>query len=216
MDKEKIIANFETDIIQPKKAQAMIIKLSYLFALLVIIAVLSFAFSLIKKSYSNIQVVDKSGEYLKTNTISKEKLFKSLLENHCANAVGFANSFDRLTILENQSRAKFLINADDAARVFAKYKSENAYSDAVDRGVVYHTQYKNLDFFNGDKEPYHVEFTSVLQISDNGNLVATFIIKSVGDLIHSTPQYPENTSGFSFIKYSQTYSKILDNGNQSQ
>jgi hypothetical protein len=211
MDKQKIISNFETDITKPKKQQAMMMKLILLFCLLIVFSVLLFAFSLVKKSYNNVQVVDKSGAYLKVNTISKEKLFRSLLESHCANSVGFANSFDRLTILENQARAKFLINATDAARIFSKYKTENAYSDALDRGIVYRTNFQKIDFFNGDREPYHVVFTSILQIYDNGNIAASYTINSEGEIIHSTPQYPENTSGFMFTKYAQTYTKMIGN-----
>ena len=41
-------------------------------------------------------VVERSGEYLKTHAEDSEALFLALVKKTCAEATGYANSFDRL------------------------------------------------------------------------------------------------------------------------
>ena len=51
---------------------------------------------------------------------------------------------------------------------------------------------------------YHVQFASVLSIIANTGTKKIRII-SEGTAIRTTPQYPENVTGFFFKNYQQTY-----------
>ena len=159
-------------------------------------------------------MVDRGGTYLKTSTEREEKLFESLVQSHCANSVYYANSFNRLTIKENQAKAVFLMNQNDALRIFSRYKDSKAYGDALDRNVNYTAVFDQIESISKDNEPYHVVFYSTLTIIDDDGATLRFKIRSEGDLIKYTPQFPENTSGFYFKNYVQSYEKLKNDENR--
>lgn len=203
---EAIIKGFD-DLSEAKRRSSLAVKLMFCLAVIIVIGSLVLLYTVTINSQNNVRIVDKAGNYLPSTLTNKDKLFQVLLKNHCANTAYFANSFDRLTIKENQARTVFLCNRTDAMRIFANFNTRGAYADALNRGVIYRTQFLHLDEFSGDREPYHVRFTSLLQIVDNDRPTAEFEIGSEGEIITHTPQYPENTSGLYFIKYSQTFQK---------
>jgi hypothetical protein len=207
MNKENILKNFD-DLVIAKKNGYNYLLLTVLFSFAVIVAVLIWATNIQKNAIGNIKVIDKSGVYLKTSTEREEKLFESLVQNHCSNAVYYINSFNRLTIKENQARAIFLMNQNDALRIFSRYKDNNAYGDALDRNVTYTAVFDQIESISKETEPYHVVFYSTLTISDDDRPAVKFRIRSEGDLIKYTPQYPENTSGLYFKNYVQSYEKL--------
>jgi hypothetical protein len=163
-------------------------------------------------SMDKIKVVDRSGGYLKTDLIRKEKLFQSLIQNQCANAVYYVNSFDRITIKENQAKALFLINSESCNRIFATYKDNKAYTDALNRGVIYTAVFDKVEKISGTEEPYSVVFSAILTIQDNDRPISRFLLKCEGDIIEYTPQFPETTSGYYFKNYTQTYEKLENDG----
>lgn len=206
MKKEEIIKGFDA-YANAKRQSSTLLWLLLLFCLIVVISVLVWSYGIATNAQNTIKVVDKSGQFLETSLSSESKLFKVLLENHCSNAVYYANSFERTTIEENQARAIFLINKRDAARVFANYKTRGAYGDALDRGVTYKATLMNIDDIKEKGDQFIVRFTSLLEIQDNDLPVTQFIIRSEGIVARRSPQYPENTSGLYFIKYTQSYEK---------
>ncbi len=207
INKEDILKNFD-DLAIAKKNGRTIMSLIVFFSLVVISFVLIWTYAIVANAGDKIKVVDSNGQYLKTTLEKKEKLFKSLIQNHCANTVMYANSFDRMTVKENQIKALFLMNKTDAYRIFAKYKDDHAYNSSLDRGVVYKTEFEKIEEISGTEEPYHVRFSSILTIADNDKPVKKVQILSDGDIISYTPQYPENVSGFYFKSYNQTYERI--------
>lgn len=206
MYKDTILKNFD-DLSQAKKNSQSLLLIIVFFSFAVIGAVLIWSFSVVSTAADKIKVVTSNGQYLKTTLENKDKLFKSLMQSHCANTVFLLNSFDRMSIRENQSKALFLTNRTDAYRIFAKYKDSHAYDASLDRGVVYRADFEKIDEISGNEEPFHVRFSSVLTIADNEKPVTKIRILSEGDIISYTPQYPENTSGFYFKNYNQTYEK---------
>ena len=100
--KEAILKNFD-DLAIAKKNGRSLLAIIVFFSFAVIIAILVWTFSIVSAAADKIKVVDTGGQYLKTSLENKEKLFRSLIQSHCANVVYYANSFDRLTIKETLS-----------------------------------------------------------------------------------------------------------------
>lgn len=207
MNKETILKNFD-DLATAKKNGYNYLLLITFFSFAVIVAILIWTASIQINMIGNVKVVNPNGAYLNTTTEREEKLFESLVQNHCANAVYYANSFNRLTIKENQAKAVFLMNQNDAARIFSKYKDSKAYGDALDRNVTYTAVFDKIESISKENEPFHVVFYSTLTINDDDRPPVKFKIRSEGDLIKYTPQFPENTSGFYFKNYVQSYEKL--------
>lgn len=208
MDKENIIKGFD-ELAVAKRKNAGIMKMIIVFAAFVVVAVLFFGMNVVNSAMGKIIVVDRSGEYIKTKVESNEKLFFSLLSNQCALTAFYANSFDKLSINENQSWASFLAAKDDLNRIYAKYNQDRAYSDAIDRGVIYKCKFKEIEKIAGTGEPYHVTFTSILSIID-GAYTKSILIRSEASVVRQTPRYPENVTGFYFTSYSQSYHEFSD------
>ena len=213
MNKETILKNFD-DLALAKKNSYNYLLLTLFFSFAVIVAILIWTASIAINTNGNIKVVDRGGTYLKTSTEREEKLFESLVQSHCANSVYYANSFNRLTIKENQAKAVFLMNQNDALRIFSRYKDSKAYGDALDRNVNYTAVFDQIESISKDNEPYHVVFYSTLTIIDDDGATLRFKIRSEGDLIKYTPQFPENTSGFYFKNYVQSYEKLKNDENR--
>lgn len=206
MNKENIVKAF--DVYATGKRQSSIaVRLMFALAAVVVVGSLVLVYSVSVSTANKIRVLDRMGNTLPTVVVSEDKLKNVLLQAHCANSVMFLNSFDRVSIKENQARAVFLMSRDDAYRIFATYQTRGAYADALNRGVVYRATFLQLDAVEGDQEPYRVRFTSKLEIKDNDRPTVTFTIKSEGDLVKHTPQYPENQSGLYFTNYQQTFHK---------
>lgn len=189
-----------------KRQQAGIVRIALLFALVVVLATLFWGWKVSNDAYNKIVVVERSGEYLKTTSEEREKLFISLVKSTCAQLTTYANSFDRATIEENQARALFLCEKEAISQVFALYKSEKSYFEALERGVVYKTELEKVSFI-GEKEPYKVKFTSILSIYD-GSRESRFRIFSEGGLTKVTPVYPNNTTGLFFSYYEQVIRNV--------
>ncbi len=196
------------DLLESKKSSTLYIRLISLMAIVAVIGSLIWSFSVYISSIDKIKVVNQYGSALNSSLQSEDKLIKTLIKNQCATAVYYLNSFDRLTIKENQAKAFFLVSRPDAERIFAMYNEKRNYGDALDRGVIYQAELKDVVSLSTDKEPYQVTYTSVLSVMDNNQPVQKFLITSQGELIRHTPQYPENPFGLYFKSYSQSYEKI--------
>jgi len=88
MDKEKILNDFDT-LAKAKKQSATSLKLALLFALIVVILVLIWGFSISMTALNKVVIVERSGEYLKTHAESNEDLFNALVQNTCAQVTQF-------------------------------------------------------------------------------------------------------------------------------
>jgi len=215
----RIEKNYESDIIMrksienkfneleaAKKQNATLSRLVILFSFLTILAVLYWGWNVTNAAYNKILVIDRSGEYLKVITENREKLFVSLVKTTCSQLTHYANSFDRNNIEDNQAKALFLCSKESLTPVFALYRDEKSYHEAMERGVIYRTEIEDVSHI-GDQEPFQVKFTSVLSIIDN-NGITKFRIYSEGELVKTTPTYPNNNTGLFFKSYRQAIRNI--------
>ncbi len=99
---------------------------------------LAWGLVVVNTALDKVVVVERSGEYLKTHAEDSEALFLPIMvKKTCAEATGYANSFDRLNLKKNQAHAAFYVNKNDLNAVFSKYYNDKAYFDAVQNGAVY-------------------------------------------------------------------------------
>lgn len=179
-------------------------KLVFIFCSVAIAMVLFFSYRVVNNAMNKILVINEGGEFVHFKAMQTDKLFESLLKSHCYYTAYYLNNFDRLTIEENQARGLFLVNKGDANTIFAKYQADRAYGDALELGVVYRCDFDKINKLHVQGNEYNVQFTSVLSIISNTGTKKIRII-SEGTAIRTTPQYPENVTGFFFKNYQQTY-----------
>lgn len=208
MNKDEILKDFNS-YSTAKKQNVVFTKLVLVFAFCVVSLVLFWGYSVANKALEKVIVVERSGEYLKISAESNEKLFTTLIKNTCAQLTYYTNSFDRLTINENQAKAMFYCNKEDLQRIFNLYKDQRLYHDAMEQGVIYKCELTDFHFM-GNEEPYQVRFNSILTII-NGSIITQFLIESEGSIVKINPQFPENVTGFFFNSYQQTIKRV-DNG----
>ncbi|MBF1188430.1 MAG: hypothetical protein HXM02_10280 [[Eubacterium] sulci] len=204
----------ELDALQKAKKQSVrILKLSLLFAGVVVLFVLLWGFSVQLTALDKVVVIDRSGEYVQTKIYNREELFSALIKNTCALATEYANSFSATDLKLNQARAHFYINKQDLNAIFAKYNNDKAYSDAVNNNVVYRTQIEKIGDIKGKNEPYAVSFTSILTVySPSGR--QQYRIHSEGELVSTTPQFPENVTGYTFSSLQQRIEQLIPDENR--
>ena len=193
MNKDDILKDFDT-LAEAKRKGAVNLKLCLGFALVVVVLVLAWGLVVNFTALDKVVVVERSGEYLKTHAEDSEALFLALVKKTCAEATGYANSFDRLNLKRNQAHAAFYVNRNDLNAVFSKYYNDKAYFDAVQNGAVY--------------EPYKVAFTSTLTIYGVSGQKLKFLIRTKGEIVRTTPQFPENVTGFFFNQFIQQIVRI--------
>lgn len=104
--------------------------------------------------------------------------------------------------------AVIIVNKNDLNAVFSKYYNDKAYFDAAQNGAVYKCELESVDKISGDNEPYQVEFTSVLTVYGVSGQKVKFLIRTKGELVRTTPQYPENVTGFFFTQFLQQLVRI--------
>lgn len=189
---------------EARKNYTLRTKLVFIFCSVTIAMILFFSYRVVNNAMSKILVVNEGGEFVHFKAMQTDKLYESLLKSHCYYTSYYLNSFDRLTIEENQARGLFLVNKGDANTIFAKYQADRAYGDALELGVVYNCEYEKITEVRVQGNEYNVQFTSVLSIISNTG-TKRFRIISKGTAIRTTPQYPENVTGFFFKTYRQTY-----------
>jgi len=209
MNENKLIKEFDASA-KAKKQGAMWSKLIVLFSGLVVLGAFIFAYLAIDKAMNTIIVVERSGQYLERKAEDRESLIKALLKTTCANLVQHANSFDRMTVKENQARALFYCNKADLQRIFNLYNQEKSYHEALEMGTVYKCEIESFGDITGQQEPFGVTFTSILTII-KGNTITKFRITSQGTLIGTTAHFPENSTGFFFNSYQQSITRIIGN-----
>lgn len=206
MNKEEILSEFD-HLSKSKKQSATALKLCLGFAFLVVVLVLLWGFAISQTALNKVVVLSKSGEYLQTEAVSTEALFNARIQSTCNFATSYANSFDRQSIKLNQAKAQFYVNRNDLNAIFQKYFNDRAYSDATNAGAVYECHLERLESIEGNNEPYHVLFSSLLNIYSGGK-VFRFRLRSEGDLISTSPRYPENVTGFMFSRLVQSIEQI--------
>ena len=201
MDKERILTDFD-HLRKAKKQSATALKLCLIFAVVVVLLVLFWGFAVSQTALSKVVILSKSGEYLQTEAVSTEALFSARIQSTCNFATTYANSFDRQSIKMNQARAQFYVNRNDLNAIFQKYFNDRAYSDATNAGAVYNCNLEKIEHIEGDNEPYKVSFTSLLNVYSGGK-VWRFRLHCDGEIISTTPRYPENVTGFMFSRLVQ-------------
>lgn len=213
MAKDNTINEFNK-LSNAKKQNVILTKMTLGVALIIVVLVLIWGFGVANTALNKVVVVERSGEYLRISAESNEKLFGSLVKSTCSQLTYYANSFDRLSIKENQAKAMFLANKENLQSIFNLYKEQKSYHEAIEYGVVYKCEIENFSHI-GTEEPYQVRFTSILSII-NGESIKKFRIFSEGKLIKVTPQFPENVTGFFFTDYKQSIKNLSDGeGNEN-
>lgn len=92
--------------------------------------------------------------------------------------------------------------------MFSKYYNDKAYFDAVQNGAVYKCEIDSIQTIAGDNEPYKVAFTSTLTIYSVSGQKLRFLIRTKGEIVRTTPQFPENVTGFFFNQFIQQIVRI--------
>lgn len=195
--------------VSAKRKQALYLKLFFVSATVVIVSVLFYSYSITKHASEHILVVSTGGQFLPTETMELDQLYKTLLAAHCYSVSYYVNSFNVNNIKNNQSRAAFLVNQAELNAIYGKYKYDQAYSDAINKGVVYQCEFNQMENIRSidNGSMYEVVFTSILSIVDNIGM-KKFQILSKGTAIRVTPRFPENPTGFYFKNYTQEYYPI--------
>ena len=206
LNKRRIVDEFDL-FAKAKKTNVLYFLCALGFAFVIVLCVLIWGYRISVRAVDKVLVVDRSGEYLKTFSMENEKLFYVLMRNTCAMTTQYANSFDRFTIKENQVKALFYANKTDLETVFNKYNADASYHEALQNGVIYNCKIEEIKEIVGDNQPYKVKFTSILNV-EYQDAIANYRIFSEGELIRTTPQYPENVTGFFFIRYKQTIQRV--------
>lgn len=209
MDKDSVLKDFDT-LAESKKKNALNLKLCLGFALVVVILVLAWGITVALTALDRVVVVERSGEYLKTFSQDREAMFTTFVKNTCAQATMYANSFDRLNLKKNQAQAAFYINKNDLNAITSKYYNDKAYFDAMQNGAVYKCDFDSLQILSGNNEPYKVRFSSTLTVYGVSGQKIKFLIKTEGDLVQTTPQFPENVTGLFFNRYIQQIIRLRE------
>ena len=186
MNKDDILKDFDT-LAEAKRKGAVNLKLCLGFALVVVVLVLAWGLVVNFTALDKVVVVERSGEYLKTHA---------------------EDSVDRLNLKKNQAHAAFYVNKNDLNAVFSKYYNDKAYFDAVQNGAVYKCEIDSIQTIAGDNEPYKVAFTSTLTIYGVSGQKLRFLIRTKGEIVRTTPQFPENVTGFFFNQFIQQIVRI--------
>ena len=153
-------------------------------------------------------MVERSGEYLKTHAEDSEALFLALVKNTCAEATRYANSFDRISLKRNQAHAAFYVNKNDLNAVFSKYYNDKAYFDAAQNGAVINARLTACSIFPAAMGRTRVEFTSILTVYGVSGQQLRFLIRTRGELVRTTPQFPENVTGIFFNQFLQQIVRV--------
>lgn len=106
INKELLIEKF-CAYVSAKRKQALYLKLFFVSATVIIVSVLFYAYSITKHASEQILVVSTGGQFLPTETMELDQLYKTLLAAHCYSVSYYVNSFNVNNIKNNQSRASF-------------------------------------------------------------------------------------------------------------
>lgn len=189
---------------EAKKRSSLYVKAISLLCAAIVALVLFFMNLTFRQITDKILVVNTGGEFLQLKSMETDKLYQALLNAHCNAVAYYVNSFDRMSITNNQAQAVFLVEKSELNAIWNKYLNDRAYADAADRGIIYKCAFERLQRVERQDDGYNVVFTSVLSIYDSGR-VKRIRIYSRGDAIRTTPAYPENVTGFFFRNYTQEY-----------
>lgn len=208
LNKDSLLNGF-TSFIDAKRKQALYLKLFFLSATIIVIAVLYYAYSIANHAMDKIIVVSTGGGILPIESSEQETLYRELLTSHCYSVSYYVNSFNVNNIKNNQARAAFLVNQADLNAIIGKYQYDKSYSDAINKGVVYQCNFNKIETVQsiGNGSEYQVVFSSTLDIIDNVG-TSQFKVVSAATAIRVTPRYPENPTGWYFKNYSQEYYSI--------
>jgi hypothetical protein len=208
INKKALLEKF-CSYVSAKHKQALYLKLFFVSSTVIILSVLFYAYTIIKHASEQILVVSTGGQFLTTETMELDQLYKTLLAAHCYSVSYYANSFNVNNIKNNQARAAFLVNQTELNAIYGKYKYDQAYSDAINKGVVYQCEFNRIESLKSidNGSMYDVVFISVLSVMDNVE-TKRFQIVSKGTAIRVTPRFPENPTGFYFKNYIQEYYSI--------
>lgn len=179
MNKDDILKDFDT-LAEAKRKGAVNLKLCLGFALVVVVLVLAWGLVVNFTALDKVVVVERSGEYLKTHAEDSEALFLALVKKTCAEATGYANSFDRLNLKKNQAHAAFYVNKNDLNAVFSKYYNDKAYFDAVQNGAVYKCEIDSIQ--------------TTVSVATEGGFFYSFNVTYADSLEHTNYFLPDMSS----------------------
>lgn len=207
-DKKSFVRTFN-QYVDAKKKEVLFLKMFFVSVTIVVVCILYYAYSIVDRASDKILVVNTGGQFLPVETTELDELYKTLLAAHCYSVAYYVNTFDVNNIKNNQARASFLVAQADLNAVYAKYQYDNAYLDAINRGVIYRCEFERINSIRqlGNGSEYEVTFTSSLNIID-GLGSKRFNVISKGTAIRVTPRFPENPTGFYFKNYIQEYKSV--------
>lgn len=195
--------------LEAKKQQALYLKLFFISSILVNLLTFCFAYKLVSDRDGKVIVVNGSGQQLASSVMDQENMYETQLQSACYSLSYYANTFDVNNIKMNQARAAFYLNRADLNAVIEKYQFDKAYSDVLNKGVVYRCSFDRIESLKtvGNEIEYDVVFTSTLSVITNTSTLF-FRIISRGTAIRTTYNFPDNPTGFYFKSYIQEYYPI--------
>ena len=201
-ERADVLTDFDV-ILKSKKQSATLLKLVITFcAVVVTVCVVGMVYTF-QTAMNKIVVIDSGGIYPKIDVQDLDQLQTTLVLNTCKQLVESANSFDRSSIIVNQSKAFYYCAKNELLPIFEKYKQEKSYLSAQERGVIYRCEIENVSYIQAGVSPFDVHFSAVLTVID-GNRVSKYRINAMGKLKDVTPEFPKNVTGYFFTSYNQT------------
>ena len=208
VDRESLLKGFAS-FFEAKRKQALHSKLFFGASTIIVLCVLYYSYSIVSVAQDKVLVVNTGGNILPMESMELETLYDAGVKSVCYSVSYYANSFDVNNIKNNQASAAFLVNQADLNAVIDKYQYDKAYSDAINKGVVYRCMFEKINLLKrvGNGSRYEVVFTSILSIISNVETKYIQIV-SKATAIRTTARFPENPTGFYFISYVQEYYPI--------
>lgn len=211
-NKEKFENDFDKLFVAKRQGNFAVIAVITL-AVFCVVGSLGFSFFVLKTAYSQIAVIDTGGRYLQTTIEDQEVLERELIKQSCANITYYINSFDRNGYLFNYDKAKHYCVTSELNKITEVYEADKLYYDAIERGVIFSCELTEIHevatLKTGD---IRVSFNSLMTRKD-GAFSEKYIIESEGILSRVTPQFPDNTTGWSFTRYLQKRRSLNENVN---
>ena len=206
------LKNHFNEMESAKKNNRLAIYIIVGFALVVTLSSLILNFMSKRQMIDLVKVVDvRNGVILHSEVQRRSQVLKTSIQGHLTRAITYANSFSRTTIKSNQKATLFLMDMDDAYTIFGRYKSQQSYEDALQRGHIYKTSDVKITHLNLDQgEPYQVKIEARLTIKD-GTKRQIFLIQGQGAITYHDPIYPQNEAGLWLTDYRQKYTNITSN-----
>ncbi|WP_075344133.1 hypothetical protein [Tenacibaculum agarivorans] len=201
MDKETLY----NGLVESKKSSAKQTKL-YVYGCVAIVAmVLVFAFMIFSSTMDKLVVIDQKGNEVQSHITTREKVLETTVTKFCSETTYLGNTFDRITLKENQAKLKFIMEEKSALRLWGFFKQNKHYNDALYRGYAYKGKFIKMLKMDLSQKPYAVQFLGELEVYEGANLSRKIPFVAKGKITERSAKYPESYLGWYMTDYLQNF-----------